>query len=94
MASEDPLLEVQNLSVHFALPGTWAGEAPIGYAFQWLRCLNTCEAIPGATEDRFELGPTEIGARLAVTVTATMALAQSPAATTRSTPRIEANVPL
>jgi hypothetical protein len=56
-----------------AEPGTWAGTAPIGFTYQWLRCsvLSAgCEEIPGATGAKYTLGALDLASKLAVVVTA------------------------
>ena len=40
-------------------PGTWTGDGPIDYEYQWQRCDadgTDCEDIDGADEDTYELG--------------------------------------
>jgi hypothetical protein len=53
--------------------GTWVGEAPITYAFQWLRCASdggSCSEIAGATDNQHLLTASDAGRTLRVRVTA------------------------
>src|SRR5262245_30434658 len=53
--------------------GSWAGTAPISYAYQWLRCgLNggNCAAIPGATGKTYVVATADVGSTLRSRVTA------------------------
>jgi hypothetical protein len=53
--------------------GSWIGDQPITYAFQWLRCSSSgdnCSEISGATDSQYELRETEIGRTIRVRVTA------------------------
>jgi hypothetical protein len=59
--------------------GTWTGTAPIGYAFQWVRCGtdgglpdgSNCASIGGATGTTYTLGSDDVGKRIRLRVTAT-----------------------
>ena len=51
--------------------GAWSGTPPIGYAHQWQRCTSSCSAITGATSTSYTLTSADVGARVAVVVTAT-----------------------
>jgi len=56
-----------------ATRGVWNGDSPTGYKFQWLACNrhgSDCRPIPGATRRTVQLGPSELGERLRVLVTA------------------------
>ncbi len=57
-----------------ANPGTWSGDQPITFAFQWFRCnaqLGDCQAIPGAISNQYTLTQQDVGRRMLVNVTAT-----------------------
>ena len=78
-----PLQEGGRLS---ATTGSWSGDGPLNYGYQWLRCGSSrsdCAAIDGATDDRYRVGRDDVGAALRVPVEATgpagSAQAQSPA---------------
>jgi hypothetical protein len=53
--------------------GTWVGEAPITYSFQWLRCStagDNCSEISGATDNQYLVVDNDTGRTLRVRVTA------------------------
>ncbi len=53
--------------------GTWVGEAPITYSFQWLRCAtagDNCAEIPGANDNQYLVAANDVGRTLRVRVTA------------------------
>jgi hypothetical protein len=52
-----------------ASTGSWSG-SPTSYAYQWLRCGNTCAPIAGATASAYSVQTADVGATLAVAVTA------------------------
>jgi hypothetical protein len=57
-----------------ANPGTWSGDQPITFTFQWFRCnaqLGDCQAIPGAISNQYTLTQQDVGRRMLVNVTAT-----------------------
>jgi hypothetical protein len=59
-----------------AQPGTWNGDPPIAYAYQWQRCDTdgvNCAAIAGATSATYTPAHADAGSRLRVDVTATNA---------------------
>jgi hypothetical protein len=59
-----------------ASPGEWAGTAPIGFTYQWLRCSITggsCQEITGATASTYTAGIEDLASDLAVVVTASNA---------------------
>jgi hypothetical protein len=73
--------------------GTWAGTAPISYAYQWLRCDETgngCTSISGATTTTYRLSSGDLGTTLRFRVTGKnadgSATAQSAATGSVSTP--------
>ena len=51
--------------------GAWSGAPPIGFSYQWERCAGSCSPIAGATSSRYTLTGTDVGARIALVVTAT-----------------------
>jgi hypothetical protein len=75
-----------------ANPGTWSGDQPIVFTFQWLRCNpggQNCVNIPGATDQRYTVQSDDVGNSLRVRVTGTNASGTSSAnsaATARVTP--------
>ena len=61
-----------------ALPGTWTGSGAVTFAYQWYRCdarVAHCVSIHGATAAGYTLGARDVGKTLALTVTATDAVA-------------------
>jgi hypothetical protein len=63
--------EGQTLSVS---NGTWLGNTPIAYTYQWQRCdssSNNCAAISGATKQTYQLTAAEVGDKVRASVTAT-----------------------
>jgi hypothetical protein len=53
--------------------GSWSGNPPINYSFQWRRCDGAgknCQVIQGATGTTHRIASTEAGATLMFTVTA------------------------
>ncbi len=59
--------------------GTWSGSAPISYSYQWARCTAACSTIKGATGHSYLLISADVGAKIAVTVTAINAAGSSTA---------------
>jgi hypothetical protein len=55
--------------------GTWSGEGPIGYAYQWERCnqAGECSAIEGASESSYTLSAADVGSAVRALVSATNA---------------------
>ena len=59
-----------------ASPGTWTGDQPMVFTYQWERCNpagQNCVAIPNATNQNYTVQPGDVGNTLRVTVTATNA---------------------
>ena len=59
-----------------AAPGTWSGDAPITFAYQWQRCdspATTCADITGAGSSTYMLAPLDGGGSVRVAVTGTNA---------------------
>ncbi len=60
-------------SVVTADRGRWTGTAPLGYAYQWLRCDArgaNCAPIPGAAGIGYQVGTADLAGTLRVEVTA------------------------
>jgi hypothetical protein len=54
--------------------GTWLGNTPITYAYQWERCDgsgNNCAAISGATKQTYQLTSADVNDKVRAIVTAT-----------------------
>jgi len=72
----------------FASIGTWTGEAPISYAYQWVRCGSNgglpdgsnCAFIPDASSSSYVLVAADVGSRLRIRVTASNGLGVQTAA--------------
>ena len=59
-----------------AAPGTWSGDAPIAFTYQWQRCdspATTCADISGAGSATYVLAPLDSGGTVRVAVTGTNA---------------------
>lgn len=57
-----------------ASAGTWAGDQPIVFSYQWTRCNpggNNCVAIPNAKAQTYTVQSADVGNTLRVVVTAT-----------------------
>lgn len=57
-------------------PGTWTGDQPIVFTYQWLRCNpggNNCVEIPNADDQTYTAQSADVGNTLRVRVTATNA---------------------
>ena len=64
--------------------GTWTGNTPIGFTFQWQRCDangNGCQNIAGATAVRYKATSAEVAHRLRAVVTAKNAFGTTTAPT-------------
>ena len=56
-----------------AQPGAWTGTQPMTFTYQWLRCNRqggSCDAISGATRDRYRLTQNDVGNTIRVRVRA------------------------
>src|SRR5437868_4724159 len=56
-----------------ASAGSWSGDGPLMYAYQWLRCDSagdSCAEISGATGDHYRATSSDVGATVRVRVTA------------------------
>lgn len=56
-----------------ASTGGWVGTPPFSFSYQWLRCsvvLAGCEAISGASEATYTLGPEDVADNIEVLITA------------------------
>jgi hypothetical protein len=65
-----------------ANPGTWTGDQPIVFTYQWLRCNpggQNCVEIPTATTQNYTVQAADVGNTLRVRVTATNASGSTPA---------------
>jgi hypothetical protein len=63
-----------------ASQGSWSGNQPLSFAYQWQRCASTCSDIGPATTSSYTLTGPDSGARIRVSVQASN-LAGSAAAT-------------
>jgi hypothetical protein len=75
-----------------ASSGSWSGSQPIAYGYQWQRCDTAganCSPIGGATATSYTATSSDVGATLAVTVTATNS-AGSSSATSPPTTTVQA----
>lgn len=78
-----------------ASPGTWTGDQPIVFTFQWLRCNpagQNCVNIPNATNQTYEVSSLDVGNTLRVRVSGTNA-SGSNSATSNPTERVVAGPP-
>jgi fibronectin type 3 domain-containing protein len=71
--------------------GSWSGDQPISYAYQWQRCgaLMSCSDVMGATATSYMLTSADVGATIIVQVTASNS-AGSGTATSAPTAVVEA----
>jgi hypothetical protein len=56
-----------------ASPGTWRGDRPLSFTYQWVRCsasVSNCINVGGGTSNRYALTSRDRGRRLIVSVTA------------------------
>ena len=69
-------------------PGTWTGDAPIVFTFQWLRCNpggNNCVAIPNAVQQKYTVQSDDVHNTLRVQVTGSNASGPGQPATSDNT---------
>jgi hypothetical protein len=59
--------------------GTWAGIAPLVYAYQWQACRRSCTNLAGATGSSYLVRARDAGARIRVSVAATNAFGSASA---------------
>jgi hypothetical protein len=88
--SDKKAVQGQELS---ADPGTWTGDQPIVFSFQWLRCDkdgNNCVGIPNATQQKYTPQAADVGNRLRVTVTGANASGTGSPATSDKTDAVKA----
>ena len=67
--------------------GTWVGDAPITYQYQWQRCNkdgNACKNIGGATNDTYKLADADANSTIRSKVTAKNARGKSSAISTQT----------
>lgn len=79
-----------------ATTGSWSGDTPMTFAFQWQRCSasgTTCGAIAGATSSSYAVVAADVGGSLRVVVTATNASGSASAASAPTAPVAGATVP-
>jgi hypothetical protein len=65
-----------------ASPGTWTGDQPITFTYQWQRCNTTgaaCATITGATQQTYVVQAEDVGSTLRVVVTGRNAVGTSSA---------------
>lgn len=78
--------------VLFASTGTWAGAAPLSFAYQWVRCGadggladgSNCTTISGATSSSYTLTSDDVGQRMRIRITASNSLGTQTAASNAS----------
>lgn len=76
-----------------ASAGFWRSPAPLGLAYQWIRCDaagSACSQLVGATGPEFRPGPREVGARLRVVVSASNSRPRSAESVSAPTPAVAA----
>ena len=65
--------------------GTWTGDTPITYTYQWMRCTASCAAISGANAQTYMLQSADNGYKIRLDVKATSHYgAQATASSTQS----------
>jgi Ig domain of plant-specific actin-binding protein len=63
-----------------ATSGSWSGDTPITFAYQWRRCDSNganCSSISGANSSTYTVASAEVGSRLRARVTATNGAGQA-----------------
>jgi hypothetical protein len=67
--------------------GTWAGDAPLAYAYQWQSCdTGTCTAIKGATQSTYTPVSADVGKTIDVVVTVSNGLGATSATSAQTVP--------
>jgi hypothetical protein len=66
--------------------GGWSGTTPLVYRYQWERCSPRCSAIGGATGAGYALTNADLGATIAVTVTASNTAGSATATSSQAGP--------
>jgi hypothetical protein len=87
--------------------GTWAGQTPISYAYQWMRCgtdgglsdASNCTSISGADTSAYTLSGDDVGSRLRIRITASNSLgaqtvASNATAAVQSTTTVPSQAPV
>ncbi len=73
-----------------AKEGTWSGETPITYSYQWQRCYEgQCEPVAGAKEKEYLLVPADVGYKLRALVAAENATKMPGEASSAETATVE-----
>lgn len=70
----------QDGQVLYSVNGSWAGTQPWTYSYQWQRCDTNgtnCQAISGATSDRYRNTSADVGSRIRYTMTAASSYGQA-----------------
>lgn len=70
-----------------ANPGTWSGDQPIVFTYQWLRCNASgasCVAIPNADDQTYRVASADVGDTLRVNVTGRNSQGSSTAQSTQT----------
>jgi hypothetical protein len=65
-----------------ASSGSWSGDTPISFAYQWRRCDSNgsnCVSVSGASSSTYVVGSSDVGFRMRARVTATNAAGQASA---------------
>ena len=81
--------------------GSWTGDQPMTFAFQWVRCGSdggapdgsNCAVISGATSSSYTLGSGDAGGRMRVRVTATNSAGSTTVASNATSP-VSASAPV
>ena len=76
-----------------ANPGTWTGDAPIVFTYEWLRCNpagTNCVEIPTATQSKYTAQAADVGNTLRVRETGTNASGSSSAQSAATSPVAQA----
>lgn len=73
--------------------GTWTGQTPMTFTYQWQTCTaaTVCTDIAGATGKSFDVGPAQVGSLLRAVVTATNAAGKASASSNLTTAVVTKN---